>query len=313
MKNMLTKEEKYFEEILRKTNNYNIYGDVNDNKVDKNIVKKIAILYEIFNRINKERNNNNNLDFIYTSDIKYSLKYDDFVRIRFHIIPVERKGINSLDKNNYHYIENLNNVISNIYNPSAYDQFINNKIDEDKEKLNIMLKCINEIECAYIYKYRSDNNIKLTFDVFCHNFYIFLSYNYKKKLSIKNFKNKYNQIKKPNEYEFSATQNIMQLNSIGVTIPKNIHTSTDNNNNNSIKSYEQEIMEKLNPFIFESEHIINELHSKNNSLLLSPVQLENNFFIKHPDYVHNMTKLIKDKKNTNDSGRLFRFSQKTLF
>ncbi|KAI4835783.1 hypothetical protein MKS88_005000 [Plasmodium brasilianum] len=283
-------EERHFQNIVKKLKNYSIYDEIDKNKLDKNIIKKISILYDLFRHINKERNSNTT-DFIYTSDIKYSLKHDEFVRIRFHITPIERKGINSLDENNYSYIQNLNNLVSNIYNPSIYDQFIKNQIEEDKEKLQIMIKCINEIECAYIYKYRSDNNIKLTFDVFCHNFYVFLSYDYKKKLSIKNFKNKYNQIKQDNEFEYSTTQNIMQLNSIGLILKNN-----DN-------SFEQEYLEKLNPYIFESEAIIKELHSKKYAPI-KKLELENNFFIKNDNYEQDMRRLIQVEKIKNEYRRL---------
>ncbi|VWU48892.1 conserved protein, unknown function [Hepatocystis sp. ex Piliocolobus tephrosceles] len=289
MKHSMTEDE-YTNKLIKNSKKYSIYDDISKNSVDRNVIKKISILYDIFTYINKKKNNNSK-DFIYTNDIKHSLKYDDFVRIRFHIIPIERKGINNLDSDNYNYIEQINNTVSNIYNPSSYDQFLNNRCEEDTTKLYIMLKNLNEIECAYIYKYRSDNNIKLTFDVFSHNFYIFLSYDYKKKLAIKNFKNKYNQIKIDNEYKYSMNQNIMELNSIGMVL------------NTHLNSYEQEVIDKLNPFIYESEHIIKELHTKKNKLK-QKYELENSFFFNHNNYEDEMRKLIHTEKRKEEYKRL---------
>ncbi|CRH03921.1 conserved Plasmodium protein, unknown function [Plasmodium relictum] len=292
------KEERHFQNIIKKLKNYCIYEEINKHTIDKNIIKKISILYDIFNHINKKRNNNNS-DFIYTSDIKHSLKYDDFVKIRFHIIPIERKGLNSIDDKNYNFINNLNNLVTNIYNPSSYDQFISNGIEEDKEKLNIMMKSINEIECAYIYKYRSDNNIKLTFDVFCHNFYIYLSYDYKKNLSIQNFKNKYNQIKVSNEFELSTGQNILQINSIGIMLK------------NHSNSFEEDTLEKLNPFILESESMIKELHSKK-YIKTKDIELENDFFIKNSNYEEDMRRLIHFEKIKEEYKRLKKSIKKNI-
>ncbi|GAW83000.1 hypothetical protein, conserved [Plasmodium gonderi] len=288
-----TREEKQLQRLLRKVQDCGLYDEIEKETVDKNVVKKISILYDIFRRINDEKNGKNK-DFLYTSDIKDSLKYDDFVRVRFHIIPMERKnGIIKLeDEENYHYIENMNNIITNIYNPSSYDKFVNYKIEEDKEKLKCMLKFVNEIECAYIYKYRSDNNIKLTFEVFCHNFYIFLSYDYKKKLAIKNFKNKYTSLETNDQFKFSIPQNIMHINSIGTVI----NTSND--------PFERDTLDRLNPFIFESLEMIKELHSTKNTPILLPAKIDNDFFIKNTHYEEDMRRLIKLNRITNEYKRL---------
>ncbi|CRG95735.1 conserved Plasmodium protein, unknown function [Plasmodium gallinaceum] len=293
-----SKEERHFQNIIKKIKNYSIYDEINKNTIDKNIIKKISILYDIFNHINKKRNNNIN-DFIYTDDIKYSLKYDDFVKIRFHIIPIKRKGLSSIDEKSYNFVNNLNNIVTNIYDPSSYNKFLRNEIEEDKEKLNIMMKSINEIECAYIYKYRSDSKIKLTFDVFCHNFYIFLSYDYKKNISIQNFQNKYNQIKVNNEFELSTGQNILQINSIGMILK---------NYNNS---FEEDILEKLNPFILESESMIKELHSKK-YIKTKNIELENDFFIKNSNYEEDMRRLIHFEKIKDEYKRLKKSIKKNL-
>lgn len=297
------KEDIRFEDVVSRYEKYSIYDELNKNTIDKNIIKKISILYDIFKHINNVQNNNTN-DFIYTNDIIYCLRYDNFVRIRFHIISMERNKINNIDKDNYNFIENLNNIISNIYNPSYYDKFLNNKIICDKEKLNIMLKYIREIENAYIYKYRSDHNIKLTFDVFSHTFYIFLSYDYKKKLSIKNFKNKYNQIENNNIYEYTPAQKMLQFNSLGTFLTTNLAYQTNYKNPTyNYNSFEHETLERITPFIYESEHIINHLHKKK-IYPIKNLEIENDFFIKNKNYEQNMTNLIKLEKIKDEHKRL---------
>ncbi|SOV82639.1 conserved Plasmodium protein, unknown function [Plasmodium sp. gorilla clade G3] len=297
------KEDVEFRDLVTRYQNYSIYDELNKNTIDKNIIKKISILYDIFKHINKVRNNNTN-DFIYTSDIIYCLRYDNFVRIRFHITSIERKKINNLDKNNYNFIENLNNIISNIYNPSYYDKFLNNNIICDKEKFNIMLKYIREIENAYIYKYRSDHNIKLTFDVFSHSFYIFLSYDYKKKLSIKNFKNKYNQIKNDNIYEYTPAQKMLQFNSLGTVLTTTLVDQTNHKHSTyNYNSFEHETLERIAPFIYESENMIMHLH-RNKIYPIKNLEIENDFFIKNKNYENNMTNLIKLEKIKDEHKRL---------
>lgn len=286
----LSKEDREFQNVVRKAKEYSIYSELQKNTIDKNVVKKVSILYEIFHHINKVAKLSTN-DFVYTSDIKECLKRDNFVKIRFHIIPLKKEKINAIDENSYNFIDNINNAVSNIYIPSSYDKLLGNSELEDKEKLNIMLKKINEIECAYIYKYRSDNKVKLTFDVFCHNFYIFLSYDYKKHLAFQNFKNKYNDIQEEEQFQLKTSQNMLQLNSLGVVLKKH-----DN-------SFEEEMLERLNPFIFESEGMIMELHKKKN-LLQKNIELDNDFFIKNSSYENNMRQLLHFEKIKDEYKRL---------
>lgn len=283
-------EDKEFQKLVKRAQDYSIYDEVEKNTVDKNVVKKLSILYEVFQHINKVSNVSTE-DFVYTSDIKDCLRRDSFVKIRFHIIPLKKKAINSLDEKNYNFIDNINNVASNMYLPTNYDRLMGDKYCEDKEKLNIMLKRINEIECAYIYKYRSDSKIKLTFDIFCHNLYIFLSYDYKKHLSLHQFKNKYNQLKEDNQFKLKTSQNMLQLNSIGLVLKT--HDS----------SFEEETLEILNPFIYESETMIKELHAKKN-LRRKNIELENDFFLKNSNYEENMRQLIHFEKIKDEYKRL---------
>ncbi|SOV24956.1 conserved Plasmodium protein, unknown function [Plasmodium sp. DRC-Itaito] len=307
------KEDVEFRDAVSRYAKYSIYDELNKNSIDKNIIKKISILYDIFKHINKVCNNNTN-DFIYTNDITYCLRYDNFVRIRFHITSIERNQTNNVDKSNYNFIENLNNIISNIYNPFYYDKFINNEIICDKEKLNIMLKYIREIENAYIYKYRSDHNIKLTFDVFSHSFYIFLSYDYKQKLCIKNFNNKYNQIQNNNIYEYTPAQKMLQFNSLGTILTTNLYHQTNqkHSTSNYYNSFENETLQKIVPFIYESENMINHLHTKK-TYPIQNANIENDFFINNKNYQHNMTNLIKLQKLKHEHKRLKKNIQHNFF
>lgn len=293
-------EEARLQRLLAKLKGQGMFDEVQENTVDKNIVKKIAILYDVFRRINEGNGSiggSGNSDFVYTSDIKYALKYDDFVRVRFHIIPVERKkGILKLEEEDkkYHFIENMNNIVSNIYNPSSYDQFLNNRMEEDKDKLKCMMKCLNEIESAYIYRYRSDNNIKLTFEIFCHNFYTFLSYDYKRKSSIQDFRNKYSNVEVSSPFQLSTPQNMIHLNSIGTVM----HPSAD--------QYETETLEKLKPFIFESLEMVKELHGTGDRRYppFGAAQLDNDFFVKNTHYEDDMRRLIRMERAANEYKRL---------
>lgn len=282
-------EERIFQNLMKKVKDQSIYEEMNKNSIDKNIVKKISILFEIFNHINKVRSNSSQ-DFVYTNDVKYCLRHDNFVKVRFHLIPLERKKLHSVDEKNFNFIQNVNQAVSNIYDSSTYDQRLNSSV-EDEEKLHYLMKKLNEIEHAYIYKYRSTHNIKLTFDVFCHNFYIFLSYDYKKHLSIQNFKNKYNMIEVNNEFKCKASQNMLQLNSMGLVL------------NNHDNEYERDIMDRLNPFIFESEHMIKELHVKKN-IIRKDVELENEFFLKNFNYEDHMRMLLHFEKVKDEYKRL---------
>ncbi|GAB68477.1 hypothetical protein PCYB_133510, partial [Plasmodium cynomolgi strain B] len=277
-----------------------MFDEVHEDTVDKNIVKKIAILYDVFRRINEGNGaiiGSSNSDFVYTSDIKHALKYDDFVRVRFHIIPRERKnGILKLEQEekNYHFIENMNHIVSNVYNPSSYDQFLSNRVEEDKDKLNCMMKCLNEIESAYIYRYRSDSNIKLTFEIFCHNFYTFLSYDYKKKSCVQNFRNKYDNVQVSNHFQLSTPQNMIHVNSIGTVM----HPSTD--------PYERDTLEKLKPFILESLEMVKELHDTGDRRHppFGGAQLDNDFFVKNTHYEDDMRRLIRMESAANEYRRL---------
>ncbi|ANQ10634.1 Uncharacterized protein PCOAH_00049180 [Plasmodium coatneyi] len=293
-------EEARLKQLVGKLKSQGMFDEVQKNTVDKNIVKKIAILYDVFKRINEGSASicgSSNSDFIYTSDIKHALKYDDFVRVRFHIIPVERKkGMLHLgeEEKNYHFIENMNHIVSNIYNPSSYDQFLNNRVQEDKDKLTCMMKCLNEIESAYIYRYRSDNNIKITFEIFCHNFYTFLSYDYKRKSCIQNFCNKYANVEVTNPFQLSTPQNMFHINSIGTVM----HPSAD--------QYERDTLEKLKPFILESLEMVKEFHGTGDERKppFGGAQLDNDFFVKNTHYEDDMRNLIKMERAANEYRRL---------
>ncbi|VUZ98321.1 conserved Plasmodium protein, unknown function [Plasmodium vivax] len=296
------REEARLQRLLGRLKGQGMFDELQENTVDKNVVKKIAILYDLFRRINEGNNGgtfgSGDSNFVYTSDIKHALKYDDFVRVRFHIIPVERKkGMLKLEEEekNYHFIENINNIVSNMYNPSSYDQFLNNRVEEDKEKLKCMMKCLNEIESAYIYRYRSENNIKLTFEVFCHNFYPFLSYDYKRKSCIKNFVNKYSNVQVSSPFQLSLPQNMLHINSMGTVM----HPSAD--------PYERDSLEKLKPFILESLEMVKELHSAGEGRQLpffGGAQLDNDFFVKNTHYEDDMRRLIRMERAANEYRRL---------
>ncbi|KJP89785.1 hypothetical protein AK88_00493 [Plasmodium fragile] len=290
-------EEARLQRLLGRLKSQGMFDEVKEDTVDKNVIKKIAILYDVFRRINEGNGAigaSGNCDFVYTSDIKYALKYDNFVRVRFHIIPVERKkGILQLgeeEEKNYHFIQNMNNIVSNIYNPSSYDQFLNNRVEEDKEKLKCMMKCLNEIESAYIYRYRSDNNIKLTFEIFCHNFYTFLSYDYKRKSCIQNFRNKYSNVQVSNPFQLSTPQNMIHINSIGTVM----HSSSD--------QYERDTLDTLKPFILESLEMVKELHGTGGSKQypFGGAQLDNDFFVKNAHYEDDMRGLIRMERAANE-------------